>query len=138
MAESRCAACAAGVMLATLMLGGCGLTGPAHGPPSPQAAATVTMGFESYSPAQVTIRSGDTVEWQNTSLITHTVTDEPKLAKKPGDSTLPPGAVAFNSGDLPPGQVYFHTFTVPGTYRYFCIHHEDDGMLGTVMVQPAS
>ena len=138
MAESKRAACVTGLMLAVLMLGGCGLTGPAHGPPAQKAATAVTMGFESYSPATVTIRSGDTVEWQNTSLITHTVTDDPKLAKKASDSSLPPSAPAFNSGDIPAGQVYFHTFMAPGTYRYFCLHHEGDGMLGTVVVRPAS
>jgi plastocyanin len=96
------------------------------------------MGFESYSPATVTIRAGDTVEWQNTSLITHTVTDDPKLADISGDAELPPGASPFNSGDVPAGQVYFHTFTVPGTYHYFCTRHEESGMLGTIVVSPAS
>ena len=97
---------------AALVLGGCGLTGPAHGPPSPNAATAVTMGFESYSPATVTVRSGDTVEWQNTSLITHTVTDNPKLAEKAGDASLPPGATAFDSGDIAAGQVYLPIFVV--------------------------
>ena len=35
------------------------------------------------------------------------------------------------------GNVYSHTFTVPGTYKYFCRHHEDDAMFGTVIVDPA-
>ena len=138
MGESVGAVRAAVLTLAALVLGGCGLTGPAHGPPSPKAAAAVTMGFESYSPATVTVRSGDTVEWQNTSLITHTVTDDPKRAEKAGDSSLPSGAQTFDSGDIPAGQVYLHTFMAPGTYRYFCLHHEGDGMIGTVVVQPAS
>lgn len=30
------------------------------------------------------------------------------------------------------------TITVPGTYKYFCKHHEDDMMLGTIVVDPAS
>ena len=138
MAKGRGAANAAVLTLAALMLGGCGLTGPAHGPRAANAAAVVTMGFESYSPATVTIRAGDAVEWQNTSLITHTVTDDAKLARKAADSDLPPGAPSFNSGDIPAGQVYIRTFATPGTYHYFCIHHEDDGMLGTVVVTPAS
>lgn len=96
------------------------------------------MGFESYDPLTVTVRAGDTVEWQNTSLITHTVTDDPKRAETAGDATLPPGAAPFNSGNIPAGQVYLHTFTKPGTYHYFCTHHEDDGMVGTVVVMPAS
>ena len=132
------AANAAVLVLAALMLGGCGLTGPAHGPRAANAAAVVTMGFESYSPAAVTIRAGEAVEWQNTSLITHTVTDDAKLARKAADSALPPGASAFNSGDIPAGQVYVRTFVAPGTYHYFCIRHEDDDMLGTVVVTPAS
>ncbi|QBQ54317.1 plastocyanin/azurin family copper-binding protein [Nitrosococcus wardiae] len=31
---------------------------------------------------------------------------------------------------MPPGGTYRHTFTVPGTYRYFCIPHEAQGMMG--------
>jgi len=119
-------------------LSACGLSGPAHGPTASNAAAVVDMGFESYSPASVTIRAGDTVEWRNTSLITHTVTADPGRAKTPGDAVLPPGAQSFDSGDIAAGQVYQRTFTTPGTYRYFCTHHEADGMVGTVVVKPAS
>lgn len=125
-------------LLVLLTLGGCGLAGPAHGPPSPDAAAAVTMGFESFSPATVTVRQGDTVEWQNTSPITHTVTDDPKLATKAADASLPPDISPFNSGDIPAGQVYLHRFSEPGTYRYFSMHHEAGGMLGTVVVKPGS
>jgi plastocyanin len=130
----------AGLLLAlgAFTLAGCGLGGPAHQAPSPTAAAAVTMGFESFSPDTVTVRSGDTVEWQNTSPITHTVTDDPKRAATARDSSLPPGGQAFDSGDIPAGQVYLHTFTKPGVYRYFCVHHEAEGMLGTVVVEPAS
>ena len=124
--------------LLLLTLCGCGLGGPAHRPPSADAAAAVTMGFESFSPATVTVRPGDTVEWQNTSLITHTVTDDPKLATKAADASLPPDVPPFNSGDIPAGQVYLHSFSEPGTYRYFCTHHEAGGMLGTVIVKAGS
>lgn len=124
----------AAALLAMLGVSGCGLGGPAHAPPPPNAAAVVDMGFESFSPPTITIRPGNTVEWRNTSLITHTVTDDPKLAQKPADSTLPAGAGAFNSGDIPAGQIYTRTFEIPGTYHYFCMHHEGDGMLGTVIV----
>jgi plastocyanin len=126
------------LILTALTLTGCGLTGPAHGPSLPSAAATVDMGFESYSPATVTIERSQTVEWRNTSLITHTVTDDPNLAKRSEDSMLPAGAAAFNSGDISAGEVYTQTFNVPGTFRYFCTHHEGSGMVGTVVVRPAS
>lgn len=117
---------------------GCGLSGPAHGPAASNAAAVVDMGFESFSPDSVTIRAGQTVEWRNTSLITHTVTDDPKRAEAPADAGLPAGAQPFDSGDIPAGKVYLRRFPVAGTYRYFCTHHESDGMVGTIVVAPAS
>ncbi len=128
----------AAVLSMAIPLSGCGLGGPAHGPPAANAAAVVEMGFESFSPADVSVRAGDTVEWRNTSLITHTVTDDPKRAIAPSDAGLPPGAQPFDSGDIPAGQVYLRTFTVPGTYRYFCGRHEAEGMEGVVTVKPAS
>jgi len=125
-------------VLAALALGGCGLGGPAHQAAMPNAAAVVDMGFQSFSPATVNIHAGQTVEWRNTSVITHSVTDDPQLARTAGDAALPAGATPFSSGDIAAGNVYAYTFRTPGTYKYFCTHHEGDGMLGTVIVAPAS
>lgn len=125
------------VIAAAVCLGGCGLTGPAHDAPSPNAAAVVDMGFTSFEPEVIHIHAGQTVEWRNTALITHTVSDDKSIAANPNDASIPAGATAFNSGDIPPGEVYTAAFTVPGTYKYFCMHHEDDGMLATVIVDPA-
>ena len=135
--SARAASIIAGVALG-FALSACGLGGPAHRPPVSNAAAVIDMGFETYDPATVTVGPGDTVEWRNTSLITHSVTDDPGRAKTPSDAGLPPGAPPFDSGDIAAGTVYLHMFTTPGTYRYFCTHHEADGMLGTVVVKPAS
>ena len=103
---------------------------------SMQADALVTInGFE-FVPKSITIKSGQTVEWNNTAAFeTHTITADPKLAKKSEDIALPAGAEPFNSGDLSPGAVYRHTFTVPGTYRYICIPHEGMGMIGQIEVK---
>jgi plastocyanin len=103
----------------------------------PDAAAVVDMGFASFDPEVVHIRAGQMVEWRNTALITHNVSDDAAKAMNPNDASIPAGATAFDSGDLKAGNVYSHTFTVPGTYRYFCKHHEGDMMLGTVIVDPA-
>ncbi len=111
------------------------MSGPAYAPPSVRAAAVIDMGIMSFKPAQLTIHSGETVEWRNTSLFTHTVTDDPKQAKKTGDAHLPPGVAAFDSGDIGAEQTYLHIFRVPGTYHYFCEHHEKHGMVGTVIVE---
>lgn len=123
------------MLVISLPLAGCGVGGPAHGPPDARAAAVVDMGFESFAPATVTVKTGQAVEWRNTSPITHSVSFDPKAAAKAGDAALPPGVMPFASGDIAAGNVYLHTFDAPGTYRYFCTHHEGGGMLGTVVVQ---
>jgi plastocyanin len=119
-------------------LGGCGLSGPAHDAPAANAAAVVDMGFSSFDPAVVHVRAGQTVEWRNSALITHSVTDDSSVAGDPNHASIPQGATAFNSGDIPAGEVYSHTFATPGTYKYFCTHHEGMGMVGTVIVDAAS
>lgn len=123
------------VLAMALPLAGCGVGGPAHSPPDARAAAVVDMGFESFTPASVTIKAGQTVEWRNTSPITHSVSFDPNAAAKAGDAALPTGAQPFASGDIAAGNVYLHTFDTAGTYHYFCTHHEGGGMLGTVVVQ---
>lgn len=123
--------------LLALSLTGCGLGGPAHSPPAANVAGVVDMGFSSFTPASITVHAGDTVEWRNKSLITHSVTDDPYRAEASGDAALPAGAEAFDSGDIPAGQIFLRKFTTPGTYRYFCTHHESDGMIGTIVVTAA-
>jgi len=118
-----------------LLVTGCGVGGPAHGPPDARAAAVVDMGFESFTPATVTVKTGQIVEWRNTSPITHSVSFDPNAAAKASDAVLPTGVQPFASGDIAAGNVYLHTFDTPGTYHYFCTHHEGGGMLGTVVVQ---
>jgi plastocyanin len=120
--------------LMTLLVSACSFQSPAYSPPAPAAAAVVDMGLISYKPRTISIRPGDTVEWRNTSILTHTVTDDPKFADHPEDYTLPSGAAPFSSGSLHPGQVFTHKFTTPGTYHYFCTRHDNYGMTGTVVV----
>lgn len=91
-----------------------------------------------YSPAELTIEAGDTVEWRNPSIMSHTVTADPALADDPSHVKLPQGAETFNSGSIPPGESYSRTFTVPGDYVYFCIPHEGQGMVASLTVRPAS
>jgi len=118
-------------------LAGCGIFGPAHGPPDPQADAVIDMGFHRFKPTDITIHAGQTVEWRNVSLLTHTVTDDPHLALYPADALLPPDSLPFDSGNIHAGDVLLLKFSRPGTYRYFCKHHERQGMVGTITVLPA-
>lgn len=118
-----------------LALTGCGASGPAHDEPPPNVDATVAMQGVSFNPASIRIRSGNTVQWRNTTNMTHTVTANPSLAANPANVELPQGAEPFHSGTVAAGQVWSYTFTVPGTYRYVCLPHETQGMIGTIIVE---
>jgi plastocyanin len=130
-------AAAAGLSLAVLGIGGLA------SPPAPAdsgktgAIVAITDSFR-FDPNTVTIHAGEAVEWKNQSHFRHTVTDDPKMAGQPGDAALPTGAEAFSSQEIPPGGSYRRTLRVPGIYRYFCMPHEGIGMLGKIVVLPAS
>ncbi len=109
--------------------------------PNPARAATssivIRMGDKPpiYEPAKVTIKVGETVEWVNNGAVVHSVTAVPDDASSATDVSLPKGASTFDSGFMPPGGTFDYTFTVPGTYRYFCVPHEKAGMVGTIVVK---
>ncbi len=102
---------------------------------------TVVIGMTDsldYDPVKVTINAGETVLWKNTSAIPHTVTADPKLVKNQANVELPEGAKTFNSGNMLVEETFRHTFEVPGYYKYFCIPHEEFGMIGEIEVKPAT
>ena len=95
-----------------------------------------------FDPAAITVTAGATVTWSNEDAQTHTVTAY--------DEGVPDGAY-FASGDMPDeaaarddlqasllaeGDTYEVTFDEPGTYQYFCIPHEQQGMKGEIVVEP--
>ena len=89
-----------------------------------------------FQPETITMTAGDTVEWINADKNSiHTATAKKYWARFPGIFQLPPGAKPFDSGTLTPGQKYKLRFTVPGTYKYFCIPHQPQ-MKGTIIVKP--
>jgi plastocyanin len=94
---------------------------------------TTTLGF---SPHTVTVKTAEAVLWRNQSLFAHTVTFDPAKADERSDVALPVGVEPFGSGDIPQGETFARKFTVPGTYRYICRHHQDAGMTGTIIVVP--
>lgn len=89
-----------------------------------------------FKPAVIEIRVGQTVEWKNSSGEPHTVTADPRQAVKAADIKLPKGAEPFDSGYLNAGQTFRHMFTTAGVYRYACVLHEVQGMIGEVIVKP--
>ncbi|GAB3683597.1 hypothetical protein GCM10028857_11370 [Salinarchaeum chitinilyticum] len=107
---------------------------------------TIGMDSREFQPASLTVATGTTVTWENESNIGHTVTAY-------GDE-IPDGAAYFASGDfeseqdardgyttgglIERGESFEHTFEIAGTYEYFCIPHEGQGMTGTITVEAAS
>jgi len=88
-----------------------------------------------YKPQRITITQGERVIWENSSEALHTVTCDPNASMRWGVALLPAGADPFHSGDIQPGRSWSYSFWAPGTYRYFCIYHEDE-MIGEVHVRP--
>jgi hypothetical protein len=77
----------------------------------------VTAYDNSFEPQTIHVQPGTTVRWVNRGRHAHTVTAEDDR---------------WDSGDIRPAASYTATFQRPGTYDYFCRHHE--GMRGTVVV----
>ncbi|MEC3913216.1 cupredoxin domain-containing protein [Nocardia sp. CDC160] len=88
--------------------------------PAPAAAATVEVKDMKFSPADITIKAGDTVTWKFDDRAPHAV-------QGIGDVAL-----GINSPIIHKGE-WSHTFTTPGVYRYLCPLHPE--MKGTVTVQ---
>jgi plastocyanin len=94
----------------------------------------------------VTISVGTTVTWTSLDLSNpHTVTfpiaGQP-LPPLPGEPFTPPiggstydGTQITNSGVINEGNSYSLTFTRRGTFTYFCLFHEEQHMIGTVIVK---
>lgn len=104
--------------------------------------ASVTMAAgQQFEPASLTVKPGAIVTFSSESPESHTVTAY--------DGSFPDGGDYFSSGGAPSeaearanvadallneGDSYEVTLTRPGTYRYFCIPHESQGMKGTITV----
>lgn len=124
----------------TIARGGLGLALAAALPRASLAAATthavtVDPAGSKFAPGDLTIRVGDTVEWENTAFVGHSVTFDPARSKVAGNVVLPAGAEPFDSGLMKAGARFSHTFTTRGAYRYICRFHEAMGMVGSVTVK---
>ncbi len=90
--------------------------------------AFVRTGNYAFSPATVTVRTGDTVTWLWVDG-SHTTTSG--ASSQPADN---PGAL-WNSPLDAAHPSFSYTFSQAGSFPYFCIPHEFMGMTGSVMVQ---
>jgi plastocyanin len=120
-----------------------------------------------FLPPKLQIAAGDTVSWNNPTLVPHTVTflggtPAPELITPEFGAAGPPtlvlnpkvlfptppsktyeGAGYVNSGfigagpEATAGKTFSLTFTKPGTYTYLCVLHADLGMTGVIEVGAA-
>src|ERR687894_1040371 len=82
---------------------------------------TVRMEDNFFDQANITVEPGTTVTWVQSGDNPHTTTSYDGL---------------WDSGMIEGGSdgTFSYTFDEPGTYDYFCIPHEEMGMVGTVTV----
>jgi plastocyanin len=84
----------------------------------------VSMKGLAFEPADITVKTGDTVTWTNDEAVGHDVTKE----GGPGPE--------FSSGDpgaMQEGDTFEQTFDMPGMIEYVCTVHSN--MTGTVNVE---
>ena len=130
---------------ASILGGLSGCTALSAGDDGGGSSYDVGMTAQAFRPYEVTVSAGDEVVWKNTSVRNHSVTAY--------GQSIPDAATYFASGGfesenaarrawrdglggvLRNGDTYAHTFEVPGRYDYFCIPHEQAGMVGTVIVE---
>ena len=91
-----------------------------------------------FEPAELTTTVGSTVTWTNDSSESHTVTaySTAEVYFASGGATSEETARdEVADGLLDEGETFEMTFDEPGTYQYFCIPHEEQGMVGTIIVE---
>lgn len=89
---------------------------------------TVTLQGLTFTPADLTIRVGETVEWVNNDG-THNVNGS--------QDTYPDNPEGFFSGPAEEDPwTFLHTFTQRGFYNYQCDPHVDFDMVGSITVLP--
>jgi plastocyanin len=84
-----------------------------------QAPAQVKIDNFAFSPSELKVAAGTTVEWVNRDDIPHTVVSDDKTT--------------FKSKALDTDDKFSYTFTKPGIYPYFCSIHPK--MTGKIIVQ---
>ena len=99
-------------------------------------------GGQRFEPQELEVSAGAEIVFTNTSGEAHSVT-----AYSDG---LPDAADYFSSGGfeseasaradlagtlIREGETFSVSLTEPGTYRYFCVPHEDAGMIGRIVVE---
>src|SRR5688572_5015550 len=107
-----------------ILAGGC--AGDDAGSPGPDdleggldVTETVAVEEFGFDPDDVTVESGETVEWRNDGDVVHAVQADDSL---------------FDSGELQPGESSAFTFDTPGRHEYRCSIHPEQ-MKAVIVVE---
>lgn len=130
---------------------------------TPNVTATVVLGHNTFSaglagsgfspeslltPTETRIKAGDSITWTWNSAHCHSVTSTDFVSgttrvfdsgfhyptTPPESPQVVPGLFEYPVLDETPTLSFTHTFTTPGTFSYFCVHHDSIGMNGVVIV----
>jgi plastocyanin len=100
---------AVAVGLAVALGAGAAPAWPQHGAePGPATKIPASIGFAAVAPQHLDVLAGDTVQWTNDSVRTHTVTADDG---------------AFDSGRIIPSATFSRMFTALGDVPYHCVIH---------------
>ena len=98
---------------------------------------TINAGSYYFTPANLTINTGDTVEWINDGG-NHDVNAD--INSQTGSSFNNPVSFQSNTTNVVGSIIYTHIFTLPGTYSYDCSvgSHAAAGMVASITVNGVS
>ena len=91
-----------------------------------QTKHIVSVTSNKFTPKDLTISAGDTVEWQNNTNVGHNVNGT--------QSTYPSNPESFGNS-IGANWTYSHVFMTTGNYDYRCNPHYALGMVGTITVE---
>ena len=124
-----------GSLLGALGITACGGSAPTgsksvSNPGGAGAAASISIKNYAYSPSDVSLNAGGTVQWTNNDGTTHSVTAD----AAGGFSSDLSGTMADSYGGMTAGGTFTQKFPGSGTFAYHCRYHAS--MHGTVTVSP--
>lgn len=131
----------ASLSLSLVAVAGCTTT-PEQDPRVGDTTVTLTD-TPRFDPERLSVTAGDRVLWVHEGQRPQTITAYERGLPAQGEyfaSADVNGEIAARMlypmvGALRPTETFAHTFTTPGTYQYFSIPAEGDGMLGTIVVR---
>lgn len=129
----RTALAAAGLgLLALTACGGGETMGETPDEPSTASGPVVKMPLTQFDPAKISIKVGETLTWENSNDIGHTLVQGTYEVDSAGQRTSEKDDGTFTLDVKKKGDKVTHTYATAGTFDYYCTIHK--AMNGTVTV----